>query len=106
MKRENVEVLDLKGEKLFSVEVDAAETFFERARGLIARECPLRGAGMLIPKCNAVHTFFMRYPIDVHFLDKRGCLVKTVKNVKPWRFFVWGGWRAVQVIETAAEEFK
>jgi uncharacterized membrane protein (UPF0127 family) len=46
----------------------------------------------------------MRYPIDVHFLDKRGRLVKTVKNVKPWRFFVWGGWRAVQVIETAAEE--
>lgn len=105
MIRKNVDVADSKGEKiLFSVQVDAAETFFERARGLILREPPRRGCGMLIPKSNAVHTFFMGYPIDVHFLDRHGRLVKSVRNVRPWRFFVWGGWRATQVIETASEK--
>ena len=37
-------------------------------------------------------------------LDIRdGRVVKTVRNIRPWHPFVWGGWRAVKVLETAAE---
>ena len=87
MIRKNVDVADSKGEKiLFSVQVDAAETFFERARGLILREPPRRGCGMLIPKCNAVHTFFMGYPIDVHFLDRHGQRLEILKSHKDREF--------------------
>ena len=58
---------------------------------------------MLILKCNAIHTFFMRFAIDATFLDRGDRVVKTVRGIRPWRPCVWGGWRAVKVLETAAE---
>jgi len=83
-------------------EVEVCETFAERARGLIGR-CELpSGKGMLIPKCNCIHTCFMRFAIDATFLDKRGNVVKVVRNIRPWRLWVWGGWKAAQVLETAS----
>ena len=90
------------------VEIDGvrarvAEGFFARARGLIGRPPPPPGEGLLIPKCSAIHTFFMSYPIDAAFLDGEGHVVKKVRNIRPWRLFVWGGVRARQVLETAAD---
>lgn len=89
--------------EILGVEAVRARTFFERARGLIARPRPRPGEGMLIERCNAIHTFFMSYPIDARFIDRGGKVVKTVRGIKPWRFLVWGGWRAVKVLETASE---
>lgn len=103
MRRERVEIPSAGGEAPLAVEVDVAETFAERARGLIGRPAPASGRGLLIPRCNAIHTLFMRYPIDATFLDRKGRVVKSVRNLRPWRLFVWGGWRACQVLETASE---
>ena len=80
-----------------------ARTFPERARGLIGTKELAPGEGLLIEKCNAIHTFFMSFPIDVYFLDGENRLIKAVKMVRPWSFLVWGGWRAAQVLETASE---
>ena len=79
-----------------------ARTFRERARGLIGTKALAPGEGLLIEKCNAIHTFFMRYPIDATFLDRENRVVKVVRGIRPWRPFVWGGWRAVKVLETAS----
>ena len=84
------------------VRARVAEGFLARARGLIGRPPPPPGEGLLIPRCNAIHTFFMSYPIDATFLDGDGRVVKMVRNIRPWRPFVWGGLRARQVLETAA----
>ena len=84
------------------VDAEVAETFAERARGLIGRDGLAPGTGMLIPRCNCIHTFFMRFPIDAAFLDRRGEVVRTVRGIRPWRPFVWGGLRAVSVLETAS----
>ena len=90
-------------ETVLGVEAEVAESAFERMRGLIGRDRLERGRGMLITKCNCIHTFFMRFPIDATFLDGQGRIVKTVKGVRPWRPWVWGGWRARSVVETAAK---
>ena len=90
----------MKKNRVLNIEVDECENFIERARGLIGRPRLGVGRGMLIPKCNAIHTFFMSYPIDATFLDRDFKVVKEVKNIRPWRFFVWGGWRAKAVLET------
>ena len=103
MRRERVEIPAAGGEAPLAVDADVAETFAERARGLIGRPAPAPGRGLLIPRCNAIHTLFMRYPIDATFLDREGRVVKSVRNLRPWRLFVWGGWRAAQVLETASE---
>jgi uncharacterized membrane protein (UPF0127 family) len=88
--------------ELLGLELRVARSFAERARGLIGFEKPPVGEGLLILRCNAIHTFFMSYPIDAVFLDRNDKVVKTVRNIGPWRFFVWGGWSAVKVVETAA----
>ena len=95
----------MQNKNLFGLKLAVAENFCERARGLIGRACPPRGEGLLILKCNAIHTFFMSYPIDAAFLDKNDNIVKVISNIPPWRFFVWGGFRAVKVVEVAAGTF-
>ncbi len=84
------------------VRARVARTFAARARGLIGAKPPPAGEGLLIPRCNAIHTFFMSFAIDAVFLDADMRPVKTVKGIKPWRPFVWGGWRARMVLETAS----
>lgn len=79
-----------------------ASTFAERAKGLIGVKSLPPGEGLLIPGCNAIHTFFMSMAIDATFLDRDNRVVKVVRGICPWRPFVWGGWRAVKVLETAA----
>lgn len=79
-----------------------ASTMFDRLRGLIGKRPPPKGEGLLILRCNAIHTLFMAYPIDATFLDRHDRVVKVVRNIRPWRFFVWGGWRAVKVLETSS----
>ena len=86
------------------IDAEVAESAFERMRGLIGRDGLGRGKGMLITKCNCIHTFFMRFPIDATFIDRKGAVVKVVRNIRPWRPWVWGGWRAASVLETAASE--
>ncbi|MBQ3290562.1 MAG: DUF192 domain-containing protein [Kiritimatiellae bacterium] len=85
------------------IDAEVAETLAERLRGLIGRDGLAPGTGMLITRCYCIHTCFMRFPIDATFLDRRGEVVKTVRNIRPWRLFVWGGFRAVSVLETAAQ---
>ena len=92
-----METVDILG-----VRAEVARSFVERARGLIGRRNLAPGEGMLILKCNAIHTCFMRFPIDAVFLDRNNHVVKTVRDIRPWRLFVWGGWRAKKVLETAA----
>ena len=84
------------------VDAEVARTFAERAKGLIGRDGLAPGKGLLIPGCNCIHTFFMRFAIDATFMDGKGRVVRVVRDIRPWRAWVWGGWRARQVLETAA----
>lgn len=94
----------MKETTLLGLKLKVAENWWERCRGLIGRAAPAPGEGLLIPHCNAIHTFFMRYPINAIFLDKHDQVVKKAENIRPWRLWVWGGFKAVKVIETAFEK--
>lgn len=86
--------------EILGVRAKVAKTFAQRAKGLIGVKSLPPGEGMLIEKCNAIHTCFMSFPIDATFLDAKGNVLKTIRNIRPWRLFVWGGWRARSVLET------
>ena len=79
-----------------------ARSFWERTKGLIGVKSLAPDEGLLIERCNCIHTMFMRFAIDATFMDAEGRIVKTVRNIRPWRLFVGGGWRARKVLETAA----
>lgn len=85
------------------IRAKVARGFFERARGLIGREALPKGEGLLIPHCNLIHTCFMRFAIDATFLGRDNEIIKRVRKIRPWRLFIWGGWRARKVLETTAE---
>ncbi|MHB8419023.1 MAG: DUF192 domain-containing protein [Myxococcales bacterium] len=57
----------------------------ERLRGLLGRDGLPHGHALLIEPCNSIHTFFMRFPIDVLFLDRGGKVVRALPRLRPWR---------------------
>ena len=89
--------------EILGVRAKIARTFFERAKGLIGVKSLPPGEGLLILRCNSIHTFFMSFPIDATFLDRNDAVVKVVRNIRPWRPWVWGGFRAVKVLETSSQ---
>ena len=79
-------------------DLQVADTFAARALGLMGHKGMPHGHGLLIQPCRSIHTWFMRFPLDVIFLDKNWRVVKVGPNLKPWRL-AWGGWNAVAVVE-------
>lgn len=99
MRRPYLEI-DLEIAEILGVKAKVARSFAERAKGLIGTKDLPPGEGILITRCNAIHTFFMSFAIDAAFLDGEGRVVKRVLGIKPWRPLVWGGWKARMVLET------
>lgn len=62
-----------------------ADSFLLSLKGLIGRPRLETGHGLWIVPCQSVHTFWMRFPIDVVFLDKHYKIVHLVENLKPHR---------------------
>lgn len=63
-----------------------AKTFWQRFRGLMLKKQIDEQDALLIVNCNSVHCCFMRFAIDVLFLDSQGTVLFVVDSMKPWRF--------------------
>lgn len=81
--------------------VSLADTARSRAVGLLGRDRLGPGDGLVLAPCRLIHTFFMRFAIDVIFLDRAGQVTCVHQAVRPFRF-AWGGWAARTTIELAA----
>lgn len=57
-----------------------ANTIFKRFKGLMFKK-NIKYA-IYFPKCNAIHTFFVRVPIDIYVLDKNRRVLKSKKNIR------------------------
>ena len=71
-----------------------------RRRGLLGRDGLAEGSALIIAPCQAVHTFRMRFPIDIVFADRQGHVVHVRSHVVARRLA--GAWRAFAVIELPA----
>jgi uncharacterized membrane protein (UPF0127 family) len=65
-----------------------ARSFRTRLRGLAWRDRAEAGPGLLIPRCASVHTFGMRFALDLFFLDRAGRVISVRRRVPPRRV-VW-----------------
>jgi uncharacterized membrane protein (UPF0127 family) len=89
-------------------QVEDATSAMARGRGLMGRAGLAPGAGMLIGSGPLplmwIHTFFMRFPIDLVFLDRGGKIARIMPNVKPWRLTapVFGARSALELEAGAA----
>jgi uncharacterized membrane protein (UPF0127 family) len=66
-------------------DIRLAEGIWSRFWGLMGRKNLPRGAGLLLRPSSSIHTVFMRFPIDVVFLDRALLVVKVVAEMKPYR---------------------
>lgn len=77
-----------------------AGTRLARLRGLAGLAGLDPGIGLLLPRCRSVHTYGMRFALDLVWRDADGALVRVDRDVPPWR--MRGCRRAVEVVEVAA----
>jgi uncharacterized membrane protein (UPF0127 family) len=83
-------------------EVCLARGWRSRLLGLSHLDREQAGGGLLIPRCSSVHTFGMRFGLDLYFLDDRGVVVGRRLAVPPRRFAFCG--RASAVLELPTPE--
>ena len=89
----------------FTLDIEIADSFFSRLRGLMGRSHLDKGKGLLLAPCNSIHMLFMRFAIDVVYLDKEFCIKKIARNVSPWigMSFCFGAWGALELPSGEAE---
>ena len=76
--------------------VEAALDSAARRRGLLGRS-GLDDEALVIAPCNAVHTCFMRFPIDVAFVSREGAITRCFSQVPSWRIVAWRGFATVEL---------
>jgi hypothetical protein len=80
---------------VYDREVPVATGFRARAVGLALLDRTDAGPGLLIPRCSSVHTFGMRFALDLRFLDADGAVLGSRLAVPPRRFAAHRGAAAV-----------
>jgi uncharacterized protein len=84
--------------------VPVAEGWRARLLGLAFLDLSEAGPGLLIPRCSSVHTFGMRFPLDLVFLDRDGAACSVRHGVPPRR--VVSDRRGVAVLELPCRDGK
>jgi uncharacterized membrane protein (UPF0127 family) len=75
------------GESIAS-HIEMATTRTARRKGLLGRNRFEPGSALALVPCTAIHTLFMRFAIDVVFLDREGRALRICRRLKPWRIAV------------------
>lgn len=81
-----MQIVNVTTDQNLAVEARVAGTFLSRLVGLLNRRELGMGEGLVIKPCNSVHTCFMRFPIDVVFVDDQYRIVKIIENMQAFRF--------------------
>jgi uncharacterized membrane protein (UPF0127 family) len=84
----------------FASDVEIARDSTSRRRGLLGRDSIATDQGLVIAPCQGVHTFGMRFAIDIVAVDRQGRVVKLRTRVAPRRVIL--AWSAFAIVELAA----
>lgn len=82
-----------------TINVELADNFLKRLRGLMFRRRLEKSCGLLLAPCNSVHMLFMRFAIDVVYLDENFYIKKIVRDLTPWLGMscCFGAWAALEL---------
>ena len=89
---------------LVATELETAFDSSDRKKGLLGRDGLAPGQALIIAPTNLVHTFAMRFPIDILFVARDGRVIKVCNAVPRRR--IAGAWGGFAVIETAAGQLE
>lgn len=77
-----------KGNEVIIPNCRVADDFLSRFKGLMGQTSVPADGALFFPRCNSIHTFFMRMPIDVVFVDRNGMVQEVVASLAPWRMLI------------------
>ena len=72
-------------QEVFADNLKLNDTFFSRLIGLMFKKSLPAKSGIILKPCTQIHTCFMRFNIDVIFLDENLRVLYVIENMKPWR---------------------
>lgn len=75
--------------RIVAARVTKADDAASRSKGLLGRASLSADEAMWIVPCPMIHTFFMKFPIDVLFLRRDLTVARVIENLKPWRLSPW-----------------
>jgi uncharacterized membrane protein (UPF0127 family) len=78
-------VINVTRNTLLADRCQFANSFWSRLIGLLGRKTITEGEGLLLDRCQAIHTNGMRFPLDVLSLDKDLRILRTIENLQPFR---------------------
>ena len=81
-------LVNARSEETIASDVNLALTRAARFQGLLGQDSLDRSAALVLSPCWSIHTMFMRFPIDVVFVDRDGRAVRIVRELAPWRIAV------------------
>lgn len=84
-----------------SEQLVVANSFGSRLKGLLGKKSIPNDLALWIPRCDSIHTFFMKFPIDVVFVDGNFVVRRLYRNLLPWRMTL-PNWTNKSVFEFAS----
>lgn len=88
-------------EKILSENILLADTLWSRLIGLMFKKELLEADGLMLDPCRSIHTFFMRYSLDIVFINSKNEIIKIIRDLKPWRM-TWIYLNACKTLELPA----
>lgn len=98
--KRRLKIVNTSRNAVLALNAEVADSGPARSRGLLGRDRLASGEGLWIVPCEAVHTFGMRFPIDLVYVNRKMVVKKVCSHVRPWR--ISGCLRAHSVIELPA----
>ena len=95
-----MKIVDAKTKNILFTQATWASTAWQRVKGLLGKRNLPDGQALLFRNAPCIHTFFMRFAIDIVFLDSRGNVIRLAPSVPPGRIICC--WKARCTVETAA----
>jgi uncharacterized membrane protein (UPF0127 family) len=80
-----MKIINVTKNALLAENAIIAGTFSKRIKGLLGEKDFKKGQALMITPCNSIHTLFMRFPIDVLFVDSDNRIVKLISHMLPFR---------------------
>ena len=80
-----LQMFNITRQTKLATSVEVAGTGAKRSKGLLGRTGLAQGEALWIVPCESVHTFFMKFSLDLVYLDRQFRIKKIRRNVPPWR---------------------
>lgn len=81
----NLQLTNTKTKQVLAKEVRVAHSLFKRTKGLLGESSVSSSEALWIKPCSSIHTCFMKFPIDVIFVNKKLEIQCYYENIQPWK---------------------